>query len=207
MRKNILSLVTLLLFGVANAQDVKIGMKGGLNLSSWSGDTEGINLKARFGINIGALAQIKLSDNFDIQPEVFYSTQGTKFKNVQVNVNDWNYKGDIKLNFSYINVPVLFKYSADDKSFFEAGPQIGFLTSAKASAKLTQYSPTIDQDVKKMFQSVEFGFVVGVGYNITQHLMTDLRYNIGLSNIAKTESGDDTKIRNSVLALSLACKF
>jgi outer membrane protein with beta-barrel domain len=207
MKKGILSALALMLFGLVNAQEVKFGMKGGMNLSSWVGDTRGVGLSPRFGVNIGALAQIKLSENFDIQPEIFYSTQGTRFKNVYANVNNLSYKGDIKWKLSYLSIPVLFKYSADGKSFVEAGPQIGFLTSAKASTKLTQYSPTIDQDVKNMFESVDFSLVIGVGYEITQHLIADLRYNIGLTNIAKTEAGDDTKIRNSVFSLGVGYKF
>lgn len=207
MKKIILSVIVVMLCGFVNAQDIKVGVKGSLNLSSWAGDTRRLNLKPMFGANIGAFAQIKLSDKFDIQPEILYSNQVTKMKNVGANIFDIYYTGDLKWNLSYINVPILFKYSVDDKSFIEAGPQVGFLTSAKASTKLTQYSPIVKQDVKEAFESIDFGFVIGVGYNINQHLIADLRYNIGLSNIAKTESGDDTKIRNCVLALSLAYKF
>jgi len=207
MKKIILPAIAVMLCGFVNAQDVKVGIKGSLNLSSWAGDTRGLNLRPMFGVNIGALTQIKLSDKFDIQPEVLYSNQVTKMKNAGANVFGVYDTGDIKWNLSYVNVPVLFKYSADEKSFIEAGPQVGFLTSAKISTKLTQYSPIVKQGVKEAFESIDFGFVIGVGYNINQHLMADLRYNIGLSNIAKTESGDDTKIRNSVLALSLAYKF
>lgn len=207
MKKIILVAIAVMLCGFANAQDVKLGIKGSVNLSSWTGDTRGLNLKPMFGVNVGALIQIKVTDELDIQPEVLYSNQVTKMKNVGANISGIYYTGDIKWNLSYINVPVLFKYSTDDKSFIEAGPQVGFLTSAKASTKLTQYSPTVTKDAKEAFESIDFGFVVGVGYNINQHLMADLRYNIGLLNIAKTESGDDTKIRNSVLALSLAYKF
>jgi hypothetical protein len=207
MRKNILLAITYMLFSFVNAQEVKFGIKGGLNLSSWAGDTKGLNLRPRFGVNVGSFAEIRLTEQFAIQPEVLYATQGTKFKNVGATIYGTDYIGDIKWNLSYINIPVMFKYSGDGKSFIEAGPQIGFLTSAKAITKLTRYSQTVDQDVKEMFESLDFGFVVGVGLNITKHLLTDLRYNIGLSNIIKTESDDNTKIRNSVLSLSLGYKF
>jgi hypothetical protein len=158
-------------------------------------------------VNAGVLVQIKLSEKLDIQPEFLYSTQGTKMKNVRATISDTYYNGDIKWNLSYINIPILFKYSSDNKSFIEAGPQVGFLTSAKASTKLIQYSQTVKQDMKEAFESIDFGFVVGVGFNITPNLLADLRYNIGLSNIAKTESGDNTKIRSGVLALTAAYKF
>jgi hypothetical protein len=207
MKRNILSVIALMLFVFASAQEVKFGIKGGFNLSNWAGDTRGMNLKPIFGVNAGVLVQIKLSEKLDIQPEFLYSTQGTKMKNVKATISDTYYNGDIKWNLSYINIPILFKYSSDNKSFIEAGPQVGFLTSAKASTKLTQYSQTVKQDMKEAFESIDFGFVVGVGFNITPNLLADLRYNIGLSNIAKTESGDNTKIRSGVLALTAAYKF
>jgi hypothetical protein len=207
MKRNILSVIAFMLFVFASAQEVKFGIKGGFNLSNWAGDTRGMNLKPIFGVNAGVLVQIKLSEKLDIQPEFLYSTQGTKMKNVRATISDTYYNGDIKWNLSYINIPILFKYSSDNKSFIEAGPQVGFLTSAKASTKLTQYSQTVKQDMKEAFESIDFGFVVGVGFNITPNLLADLRYNIGLSNIAKTESGDNTKIRSGVLALTAAYKF
>ncbi|WP_256365496.1 hypothetical protein [Flavobacterium sp. MEB061] len=44
MKKIILSAIAVMLCGFANAQDVKVGIKGSLNLSSWAGDTRGLNL-------------------------------------------------------------------------------------------------------------------------------------------------------------------
>ena len=207
MKKVILSAIASILFAFVNAQEVKFGIKGGLNLSNWAGDTRGMNLKPIVGVNAGVLVQIKLSKKFDIQPELLYSTQGTKMKNVGASISDTYYSGDIKWNLSYLNVPILLKYSSDGESFIEAGPQVGFLTSAKASTKLTQYSQTVERDVKEAFESIDFGFVVGAGFNITPNLLADLRYNIGLSNIAKTESGDNTKIRSGILALTAAYRF
>lgn len=207
LKRTILCVITIFAFGFSNAQDVKFGIKAGLNLSSWTGDTQGMNLRPRLGINVGGFAEIRFLDQFSIQPEILYSAQGTRFKNVGATVNGQYFKGDIKWNLSYINIPLMFKYTTNNKSYFEAGPQIGFLTSAKVATKLTQYSQTVEQDAKQMFESLDFGFNVGVGYNINEHLITNLRYTIGLSNIAKTDSGDNTKIHNGTLSLSMAYKF
>lgn len=38
MRKNIIAAVAILAFGLSNAQEVKFGVKAGLNLSTLSGD-------------------------------------------------------------------------------------------------------------------------------------------------------------------------
>ncbi|TDO69897.1 outer membrane protein with beta-barrel domain [Flavobacterium chryseum] len=207
MKNFFLSAIAVMVFGFANAQQAKFGIKAGINLSNWTGDTHGVNIGSRFGVNMGGFAEININDRFAIQPEILYSTQGAKFKDFTTYVNGYQFKNDINWNLSYINIPVMFKYTADGQSFIEVGPQIGFLTSAKMSTKLTQYSKTVDQDAKDTFESIDFGLVLGVGYNITEHLATNLRYAIGLSNIIKTESGDDDKIHNSVFSLALGYKF
>jgi len=86
------------------------------------------------------------------------------------------------------------------KSFsLEAGPQIGFLVSAKSEGV----------DVKDFVESIDFGLNLGAGYDFTEKFSAGLRYNFGLSNIAKTEpgDGDNTDIKNGVFSISVGYKF
>lgn len=207
MKKVILSAIAVMAFGFANAQDVKYGLKGGLNISNFTGDTDGANLKSRAGFNVGGFVEIKLSEKFSIQPELLYSTQGTKIANIGDYLDDEFFTGDINFNLSYINVPVMFKYYVAEKFSIEAGPQIGFLTSAKTKTKLDGFSQTVEDDVKDSFESIDFGLNFGAGYDFTEHFAIGARYNLGLANIAKTEAGDDTKLHNSVFSFSAAYKF
>jgi hypothetical protein len=48
---------------------------------------------------------------------------------------------------------------------------------------------------------------LGAGYDFTEKLSAGLRYNFGLSNIAKTEDGDNIEIKNGVFSLSVGYKF
>jgi len=207
MKKIILSSLLVLVFGFANAQKAEFGIKGGLNSSNFSGDTEGVDFKPKVGFNIGAFASIKLSEKITLQPEILFSTQGAKAENVNANVNGVNYTADIDFNLSYINIPVMFKYYVADKFNFEVGPQIGFLTSAETSTKLEGFNQTVDQNAKNYFESVDFGFNLGAGYDFTNNISAGIRYNIGLSNILKTEAGDNSKSQNSVFSLSVGYKF
>lgn len=207
MKKIILSSLLLLAFGFTYAQKAEFGIKGGLNSSNFSGDTEGMDFKPRVGFNIGAFATIKLSEKVTLQPEILYSTQGAKAENVTADVNGVNYTADIDFNLSYINVPVMFKYYVADKFNLEAGPQIGFLTSAETSTKVDGFNQTVDQDAKDFFESVDFGFNVGAGYDFTDKIFAGIRYNIGLSNVLKTQEGDNSESQNSVFSLSLGYKF
>jgi opacity protein-like surface antigen len=207
MKKIILSAIAVMTFAFVNAQDVKYGVKGGVNISNFSGDTDGTDLKSRVGFNIGGFVEIKFSEKFALQPEILYSTQGTKFKNVGAEVGGSFYTGDINFNLAYINIPVMFKYYGTKKFSIEAGPQIGFLTSAKSKTKLDGFNRTNQIDVKDIFESIDFGLNLGAGYDFTENISVGARYNFGLANIAKTEAGDNTKLHNSVFSFSVGYKF
>lgn len=207
MKKIILSSLLALAFGFTYAQKAQFGIKGGLNISNFSGDTEGVDFKSRVGFSGGVFAAIKFSEKITLQPEILFSTQGAEAQNVEADVNGVIYTGDVKFNLSYINIPVMFKYYVADKFNLEAGPQIGFLTSAKTSTKIDGFSQTDEQDAKDYFESVDFGLNLGAGYDFTKKISAGVRYNFGLSNIAKTQAGDNTKIENSVFSLSVGYKF
>jgi hypothetical protein len=194
MKKIILTVAAVCAFGFANAQETKFGVKGGLNLANFSGDIEDGSTLA--GLNIGVFAEIKLSDKFVFQPEVLFSGQGA----------DSN-EGSFNLN--YINVPLMMKYYVADKFNFEAGPQIGFLTSAKIKMD------GVSIDSKRLFTSTDFGINFGAGYDFTQKFSAGVRYNLGVSNIfsdefkeaLQQEVQEDVSVQNSVFSLSLAYKF
>lgn len=207
MKKVILSAIAVMAFGMANAQDVKFGLKGGLNVSNFSGDTEGIDFKSRFGFNVGGFVEIKFSEKFALQPEVLYSTQGAKVDNFNLDVDGiGTVNADVAFNLAYINVPVMFKYFAAEKFSLEAGPQIGFLVSAETKTKVDGYGSS-KVDIKDNFESIDFGLNLGAGYDFTENFSAGVRYNLGLANIAKTEEGDDSKVHNGVFSLSAAYKF
>ena len=194
MKKVLLSAVAVMAFMSVSAQETRFGVKAGVNLSNLTGDAE--DAKSLVGFQVGGFAEIKLTEKFAIQPEVLFSTQGAKFEGTDGD-SDYN----TKLN--YINVPVLAKYFVTEAFTVEAGPQIGFLVSAKDDG----------EDTKDYYKSVDFGFNFGAGYNFTENLSLGLRYTLGLSSVADTPDefedfgfGDIT-VRNSNLALALAYKF
>ncbi len=201
MKKIILTAAAVFAFGFANAQDVKFGVKGGLNVATLTGDVD--NVDSKVGFHVGGFAEIKVSDKFSVQPELLFSTQGTKFE-FSEDFGGEIISGEGKVNLSYVNIPVMAKFYVADKFSLEAGPQIGFLTSAKY--KLEAEGEEGEEDAKEDYESIDFGVNFGAGYNFTENLSAGLRYNLGLSNIAK-DAGDDYKEKNGVFSLSLGYKF
>jgi opacity protein-like surface antigen len=181
MKKIILSAVAVLAFGFTNAQGVKFGAKVALNVATFTGDVE--DASSLVGFQVGGFAEFKVSEKFAVQPELMYSAQGASGEG-----------SDSKLG--YLNIPVMAKYYVAKSFSLEAGPQIGFLLSAKEDG----------EDFKDYLSSTDFGFNFGAGYDFTENLSAGLRYNLGLSNIIDSEDNDGS-IKNSVFSVSLGYKF
>ncbi|MFH6944504.1 porin family protein [Flavobacterium sp. FlaQc-50] len=192
MKKIVLTLVAILAFGFVNAQKTRFGVKGGLNVSTFAGGNYW-DAKSLVGFHVGGFAEIKIIERLAIQPEVLFSTQGAKLESFG--------NSDIDAKLNYINVPVLAKFFITKQFTVEAGPQIGFLVSAKEESR----------DAKDFYKSVDLGFNFGAGYNFTDNVFVNLRYTVGLSNVGDYNVEDTEEYfdspKNSVLALSLGYKF
>lgn len=199
MKKNILSAIAVMAFGFANAQDVKFGAKAALNIATLSGDDE--NTSSYTGFQVGGFAEIKVSEKFAVQPELMYSAQGGKEKGVE-NYNGTDYDVTAIYKLGYINIPVMAKFYVAKSFSLEAGPQIGFLVSAKGEAKVLGTSTEVD--IKDSVKAVDFGLNLGAGYDFTNKFSAGLRYNFGLSNI---NDEDSSEIKNGVFSVSLGYKF
>jgi opacity protein-like surface antigen len=192
MKKLLLTAVAVLGFVSLQAQEVKYGAKAGLNLSNVTGDIEGNSMKV--GFQVGGFAEIKITDKFSFQPELMYSAQGTKFEE-----EFFGETIEFDMNLGYINVPLMAKYYFTDKFSLEAGPQLGFLLSAKAKAEGES------EDIKDDFNTLDFGLNIGAGFDVSENINIGLRYTAGLSNLAK--DADGFEVRNSNIALLLAYRF
>ncbi|MBW4361335.1 porin family protein [Flavobacterium taihuense] len=205
MKKIILAAVAVLVFGFTNAQKAQFGIKGGLNVANQIYSEDGApSPSSIIGFHIGGFVEVKMSDKFSIQPEVLYSTQGSKF-DMNVDYNGTNYNTEDVFKLSYINIPIMFKYYAAERFSLEAGPQIGFLTSSKLD--VTVLGQSVSQNAKDLFESVDFGLNIGAGFDFTKNFSAGVRYNFGLANVAKTEGGDDSTVKNGVFSVSLGYKF
>ena len=179
---------------------IKYGIRGAFNLSHISGtsiygnngnstSTATVNSGTLPGFAAGFFALIPLRNEFEIQPELDYSLKGGKYTG-----SDMYFNYELKLKLGYISIPILFKWQPADVAGFNvfAGPEFGFLASAKgdntttstgAGAGGSPLSEVIDE--KNQLKSLDFGLDFGLGYNFMQKFGVDVRYGLGLTNIAK----------------------
>lgn len=173
MKKLLLPLTLLMsLAGTARAQSANFGLKAGVSLTGFTGADAG-NSAYKFGFNGGVMANFAFNDMLSIQPEVLYSLKGAKPTSAANSSDD-------RINLGYIDVPVLVQIATGKTGlFFEAGPQIGFLTSARYKFN------SVDVDYKDYTNSVDFGYAAGLGFKAASGPLIGLRYNGGFTRVGK----------------------
>ena len=186
MKKVILSLALLAgAAGAANAQDgVKFGIRAGISANTLSGDDDKFGNKiSTYSYGLGGLggvtANFGLSDMVSIQPELLYNLKGTQINNSKD-----------RLDLHYIDLPILVRVNADGP-YFEAGPQVGYLISAKLGGDTKTRIETKD------LQGLSLGYVAGLGYKLTSGLSLGVRFNGGISGVGKDDSRYDQQRNQS----------
>jgi hypothetical protein len=199
MRKLFLFIV-LAFFGTAILQaQVKFGARAGVNFSDITGERVD-SFDGRTSFHFGAVAEIEISEKFSFQPELIYSSQGSDYTE---DFEGEDFDGTVKVD--YLNVPLMAKYYVTNGLSLEAGPQIGFLLSAK-----DEYEDGED-DIKDFLKSTDFGVNFGLGYKLDSGLFFSARYNLGLTdNLDVDESEfetDGAEYKNSVIQIGIGYFF
>jgi hypothetical protein len=173
MKKHIVALcLCFLTVAGIKAQNISIGVKGGLNIS----DVSGINGDNRLSGHLGVYLNSRLNSSWSVQPELLYSGQGQQYM----------YLGnEYTLALSYLQIPLMFQFRPVSSFYLEVGPQLGFLLSA--NAKRDDDKDEADDQFKK----VDVGLNFGAGIMATNKLGFYARYNIGLTDINDVAILDD----------------
>ena len=185
LKKLCFAIVAIFFVSKINAQDVRLGIKVGMNVASVNGSNAN-NIDSRTGFIIGATAEIPFSDRFSIQPEVMYSAQGAQQRN--------NFKYDL----NYMSVPLIAKYYIAKGFSLEAGPQFSFLIKDQL-VPIDQNGGPVENTNAENF---DFGANFGLGYQLKNGIFFQTRYSLGL--IAITENPD---IKNGALQMTLGFQF
>jgi hypothetical protein len=194
--KKIILLLSVMGISFISYSQVEFGIKAGLNYSSLTLSTPVPGWSYHFiaHFNAGIFASIPLSNKFYLQPEAVYSEQGAGASDL----NTASYNTNLKYDYNYLNIPVLFKYQDVSGLFAETGPQLGLLLSAQSYFDFGQ-----TRDLKSRTEAIDFSWAFGVGYKLPKFNMgIDVRYNLGFTKILK-DPGDVDPMKNSVFQLDL----
>ncbi len=163
----------------AKAQQISVGVKGGLTMSNLYMEEDDIDDEnARFGIHAGLYSQYMLSETFGIQPELLYTAKGTEA------IYDGFISQTVNFNLNYLELPIFAVFRPLEILEFHAGPYVGLLLNSNI-----KYSGAIegeDEISRDNFNTLDYGIGAGVALNFGI-VQAGIRYNLGLQKIAKTD--------------------
>ncbi|SMD37054.1 Outer membrane protein beta-barrel domain-containing protein [Reichenbachiella faecimaris] len=182
----------------------EFGVMGGVNFNSPkinALNTGGSELSdvgtGNIGFHVGIYATID-AELFAIQPEIYYSMQGGKYK-----INNTQ-EHEFKLNM--IQIPVLGRYNFLEYFHALAGPQFGIPIQAEVS-----FSGGSGVDVKDQIKGLDVAAVIGIGLTIPEYNVSgSLRWSKGFSEMieeAGTSAGSVTSMKNSMIQISASYAF
>ncbi|CAH8286274.1 outer membrane protein with beta-barrel domain [Mariniflexile fucanivorans] len=153
------------------SQDVKYGVRGGLNISNLDfEDTPIMANKHRNSFYIGFFGDISFTKTVSLVPELQFSAEGAKLEVFQLD---------------YIQAPILLKFRLSEKFRFAVGPQVGLKVDK------------VDDGARNM----AYSGVAGLDYKLTHTLFADIRYTYGFVDVFEENSGISAKNSNIQLGI------
>lgn len=204
-----------------NAQEkpITFGVRGGVNLSNMNGDIN--ENDAKFGFTAGISLDYAFNPNVYLLTGLDFSMKGFK-SNITVQGVSESITADLKLNLSYIQLPIHIGYKLDvaenTKVVFHAGPYLAYGVSGKWKAEADGQKESvnafsndaIDSDVPKL-KRFDFGLGLGVGAEFGR-IGVNLGYDFGLVNVIDKYMFEDygqidASIKNMNGYLTIGYKF
>ena len=183
----ILVLCSLSISAQNNAQTkskIRIGVLGGINsadIKSNSNQDKGTYIAPVFGFT----TEFPVIHNLSVKVEPMYLKKGAKLMEGE----DPMEEPEAHLKSSYLEVPVLFKYSFLEEitPYLLAGMTFGYQVDTKLDINFPGLETTVE--MKDVTENFEFGISLGGGLEVPINSISiffDCRYNIGLTNMQKT---------------------
>lgn len=203
MKKTFLILAAILLAATVSAQNHEkniLGVRAGLNLSSYSISESGVSLStdSRASFHVAVVDQILLCNRLP-----FYLETGLAFSSRGGKVSGGSFRP------SYLQIPVLVNYHFNIKNIVTiqpfAGLYYGFGIGGKMKAGGEKADIFGDEGILKRS---DLGVRLGAGV-VWNRIYFGLGYDIGCLNLAKdvlTNGGDGT-MRNNCFTISVGYNF
>jgi hypothetical protein len=159
------------------------------------------------GFMVGGFLEIPAGNKLSFQTEINYQKKGGKFSAFSTGSEIVT-----RRELNYLTVPVLVKGTFHDNGLGEntdlsifMGPYIGFLTSANSN--INEGGVKTPLDIKQQAEKTDAGMIFGGGIiwklKNRQAIVTELRYQMGLSKIDK----NDPDIRNKGMGITIGYRF
>lgn len=174
-------MMALLMISPANAQ-VRLGIKGGMNLSKLTFDKDVVSSNNRAGFFVGPIFYVDLPflPGFGFDLAAIYDRKGTTMTAV---IDDQKYEKKGYVQFLDVPIDVNYKIS------FTRGFAIYGSTGPQFSFNLIQddFKTIVDQRANYKIKDSNFSWNVGFGMEIIRHFRLGYNYNIALGDWAEVK--------------------
>ena len=215
-----------LLSTIGHAQHLYFGTRVGANLANQSSNPlpDGATNKLNSGLLAGAEFDYRFDSMWSLEMQGLYDQKGTNEHYTSSSTElgtPITMNGAVEANFYYFEVPLLVKASFGTgglQSYLFAGPSFGFFLSGNESDQSFGTSNGVSQSVLKYstvsnstVNSPDISLIGGGGishsFSSGQLIYLDAAYAFGLTNIAHTQSGDNTTIKSRDIRLAAGILF
>lgn len=182
MKKILFTLVCLSIFAFSAHSQLRLGVRGGFNLSGVSvSGADNVNQfvdKNVTGFQLGAMLEWMIKDRVGIETGLLYSERGMKFR------------GGDRAKDGYIDVPlnlkIKFPIGSLFKPFLNAGPYVSFRVSGDDNIK------TISDNVDYQWKAQTFGAGLNFGGGVELFHFLQIGANYGFSMTDNFRDSNDT---------------
>lgn len=221
MKKNLLSLFSILLFTYIASAQASFGVQAGGNVSTLKGDaiqllnnvfdiTKGIvDQKSKFGFSGRAYASLPISQSFGIETGLSYQQKGYKisgdFNSAFLKLI--NAKADLINTSHYIGLDALAKVTVAEGLSIKAGPQISYLAKNNLNLRSSILGFNLlnqNIDLTNNTKAWDMGLTGGISYKLSNGITLNGYYSYGLSPIDKNAN---IKAYNRSGGISLGFEF
>ena len=195
MKKIFLFLLIIFIHIHANAQ-FNAGLKAGFNFVSLVDNTKNHNItfnpEYKLTYHFGITSNFSIANNWSLTADLLISNKGYKLPY-------------LKVNFSYLVLPLLLNYNLSKKFKIQVGPELGI--------RINNYTIFQGDYISNSWKELyDFGSALGFEYSLNDSFMLTARYTRGLLTLKKSlELTDDegninqiiTRIYNSCFQFSI----
>jgi hypothetical protein len=202
--------MSLLVAAAASAQTVTGGVRVGVDLSTVPGagavmdqisGAPSVDVTAKVGVTGGGFVKIDLTERFAFQPELMFVMKGVELEQAAES-------GTVTAGINYIEFPLLLRYtdylSDEVRGYLVGGATIAF--KAGTSSELSAPDQTRELNIDPAFASRDTGIAGGLGLVYGRYLL-DVRYSLGLSDIATGVYGHSDSLKTRVFAVTVGLTF
>jgi len=197
--RNLIYIFSIFFYSFVNAQE-RIGILGGIGLSSYTGKDFPKNYIPNLGVAAGFFLEGIITKPFSVVVEANIEQKGVKYWYEPIPLTE------IKINskLNYISVPILIKSEFGKRLvyFVYGGTVLSYMFSHTYSGYASENGLTVSWEPYFDYSFVKFdtGLTIGVGM-IFNEIFLDLRYVHGMKNIYKGENIPD--IRNQIFTVKV----